>query len=328
MEDENNSKVTIKQIKEFFNYKVITGNEEALSRWVILPDVNRPGLELSGFFVYSEPKRIVIIGNKETEYMKTLEDEFLRSRFEYLTDSYTPCIIITKGNQCHPILKEIAESRNFPILTSSGPTSQVMVDIVGYLDDHLGPQDSLHGVLMSVYGTGVLLTGESGMGKSEIALELIKSNHIFVSDDRVDVIRTHNTLVGRAPELLKGFLEIRGIGIIDVNMMFGASSVIEDSELEFVIYLQKYDPSEEYDRVGIEEQQFKKVLGLDIPMITLPVKEGRAMGALVEAAVTNFRLKQSGYDSAKAFEQNVLNYIKRQNEVNKANKENVEDEEK
>jgi len=316
MENELNTKVRIKQIKDFFSYEVLTGNDEALSRWVILADVNRPGLELSGFFEYSEPKRIVIIGNKETEYMKTLDDEFLRKRFEYLTDSYTPCIIITRGNQCHPILYEIAKERNFPILKTEAPTSQVMVDVVGYLDDHLGPQDSLHGVLLSVYGTGVLLTGESGMGKSEIALELIKSNHIFVADDRVDVIRTHNILVGRAPELLKGFLEIRGIGIIDVNMMFGASAVIEEAQVEFAIYLKKYDPSEEYDRVGIEEKQYMKVLGLDIPMITLPVKEGRAMGALVEAAVTNFRLKESGYDSAKAFEENVLNYIKKQNEEN------------
>lgn len=311
-----NTKVRIQQLRDFFDYEVITGNDEAFSRWVIVADVNRPGLELSGYYEYSEPKRIVVIGNKETSYIKTLDDETLRARFKNITDSYTPCIIITKGNECHPILLEVANERNFPIMRSNAPTNQVMVDVVGYLDDHLGPQDSLHGVLMSVYGTGVLLTGESGMGKSEIALELIKSGQVFVADDRVDVIRTHNTLIGRAPELLKGFLEIRGIGIIDVQKMFGASSVIDENEVDFVIYLKKYDPSEEYDRVGIEEQQFKRVLGLELPMITLPVKEGRAMGALVEAAVTNFRLKQSGYDSAKAFEQNVLDYIKKQNEGN------------
>ena len=314
MENENGSKVRISHIKEFFGYDVLCGDEEALSRWVIVADVNRPGLELSGFYDYSELKRIVIIGNKESGYLKTLDDETLRERFEFITDSYTPCIVITKENECHPILLEVARERNFPILKTTKPTNQVIVDIVGYLDSHLGPQDTLHGVLMSVYGTGVLLTGESGMGKSEIALELIKSNHIFVADDRVDVIRTHNTIVGHSPELLKGFLEIRGIGIIDVNMMFGASSVIEEAEVDFVIALQKYNPSNEYDRIGTGEQQFKRILGLEIPMITLPVKEGRAMGALVEAAVTNFRLKQSGYDSAKTFDQRVMDFIQKKNE--------------
>jgi len=314
--NEVTGKVTIRELKEFFNYNILTGNEDALSRWAIVADVNRPGLELAGFYEYTEPKRIVIIGNKETAYMKTKTDEELRPRFERLTDSYTPCIIITKGNKCHPLLKQMAMENNFPIFTTDAPTYQVMVDIVGFLDDRLGPFDSIHGVLLSVYGTGLLLTGDSGMGKSEIALELIKNGHIFVADDRVDVLRTHNTIVGHAPELLKGFLEIRGIGIIDVQKMFGASSVIDEKEIQFVIYLKKFDPNEEYDRVGNQQEDSLRVLGVDIPMITLPVKEGRAMGALVEAATTNFRLKQTGYDSAKVFEQNVYDFIAKQNKEN------------
>jgi len=313
----NTSRVKIEELKDFFSYDVLTGDENALNRWVIVADVNRPGLELAGYFEHTEPKRIVIIGDKEYSYMNTLDNDTLKSRLEYITDEYTPCIIITKGNECHPILKELAEYRNFPILSTKAPTYQVMVDVVGFLDDRLGPIDSLHGVLMSVYGTGVLLTGESGMGKSEIALELIKNGHIFVADDRVDVSRKHNTIEGKPAPLLKGFLEIRGIGIIDVNMMFGASSLVDAKDVDFVIYLKKFsDNSEDFDRLGIEAEQSMEILGLKIPKITLPVKEGRAMGALVETAVSNFRLKQSGYNSAKIFEQNVINYINNQQKEN------------
>lgn len=310
--DNYQGQVTISQIHDYFKYEQICGDQESLKRWVIVPDVNRPGLELAGFYKHTEPKRIVIIGEKEQAYIKTLTIETQKERFEHITDPYTPCIIITKNKECPEILMNIAKERNFPIFRTEMPTYRCMVDLISFLDAKLAPNDSLHGVLINVYGIGVLLTGESGMGKSEIALELIKKGHILVADDRVDVSRIHNSIVGRAPELLQGMLEIRGIGIIDVAKMFGASAVLERNEVDLVIYLQKYDSKIEFDRVGIEDEKFMNILDVDVPKIELPVKEGRSMGVLVESAVTNFRLKQIGFNSAKEFEKRVLEFIKKQ----------------
>lgn len=309
-------KVTIREIEQYFQFEQLTGNDESLERWVIVPDVNRPGLELAGYYKYTEPRRIVIIGEKESAYINTLDEEVQKERFDKITDGYTPCIIIAHDQKCPEILQEIAEERNFPIFMAKQPTYRVMADLVTFLDEKMAPMDSIHGVLVSVYGKGVLIMGESGMGKSEIALELIRKGHVLVADDRVDIRRVHNTLIGRAPDLLAGFLEIRGIGIIDVAKMFGGSSWMLDDEVEMVIMLEDYDPKKEYARLGNEEQKYMRILGLEVPMMVLPVKEGRSMAILVEAAVTNHQLKERGYDSAKEFEKRVYDFIERQNKVN------------
>ena len=197
-------------------------------------------------------------------------------------------------------------------------TSRLMVDLVSFLDERLAPSDSIHGVLISVYGKGVLICGESGMGKSETALELIRKGHVLVADDRVDVVRVHNSIIGHSPQLLQGMLEIRGIGIIDVAKMFGASALLSSAQIDLVVSLEKFDSSVEYARVGIENEQFMHVLEVDLPKIVLPVKEGRTMAVLIESAVTNFRLKEMGFDSAKEFENRVYDYIEKQNVANAA----------
>ncbi len=306
-------KVTIKEIVASLQYKQITGDEEALKRWVIVPDVNRPGLELTGFYKFSEPRRIVIIGEKEAAYISTLEEGAVLERFDKLTDSYTPCIIFAHRQKCPAKIAEIASSKNFPILETNEPTYQVMVELVTFLDAKMAPVETFHGVLINVYGKGVLIMGESGMGKSELALELIRKGHILIADDRVDISRIHNELIGRAPELLEGMLEIRGIGIIDVARMFGGSSLLREGRIDYVISLDKFETCKEYLRVGNEEQQYKEILGIDVPVIVLPVKEGRNMSVLVESAVTNFQLKERGYNSAKLFEQKVFNHIEDKN---------------
>lgn len=317
---ENNeleAKVTIRDLNEYFKFTQITGDDESLNRWVIVPDINRPGLELAGFYKHTEPRRIIIIGEKEQAYIQTLPPQVQRERFEHLTDAYTPCIVVSKGIECPKVLEEIARYRNFPIFASKLQTYRVMVDLVSFLDERLAEIDSTHGVLISVLGKGVLITGDSGMGKSEIALELIKRGQILVADDRVDCARIHNEIIGHAPELLEGMLEIRGIGVIDVAKMFGASALLNKVKIDFVISLEKFDSSMEYARVGIEEQQTMRILGVEIPKIVLPVKEGRSMAVLVESAVTNFRLKEMGFDSAKEFEQRVYSHIQKQNDANK-----------
>lgn len=306
-------KCLIRDFNDYFKYKQITGNDESLSRWVIVPDINRPGLELTGYYEYTEPRRIVILGAKEINYIKQLDDKTQYARFDQITDGFTPAIVITHNAPCPPVLKEVASSKNFPIFITEQPTYRVMVDIVGFLDDKLSPLDNVHGVLISVFGKGVLITGESGMGKSELALELIRKQHVLIADDRVDVRRVHNSLIGHSPELLKGMLEIRGIGIIAVERMFGASALLEEAPIDVNIHLEKWNDQKEYQRVGNETMEYLKILGVDLPKLTFPVKEGRNLAVLVESAVIDFSLKLRGINSAKDFEQRVYDFIEHQN---------------
>lgn len=313
-------KVMIRELVEYFKFEQVTGNEDSLNRWVIVPDLNRPGLELAGFTKENETKRIIILGDKELAYIDTLDEEVQEQRFHNITDAYTPMIVLSRNREVPRVLRKIADEVNFPIFKSDLPSYRLMVDLVTFLDEKLAPFDNVHGGLLSVYGKGVLIMGESGMGKSEIALELIRRGHVLVADDRVDISRIHNTLVGKSPELLVGMLEIRGIGIIDVSKMFGASSLITKDNIDVVIKLEKYDSSKNYARVGIEEDEYTNILDIDVPTIILPVKEGRSMAVLVESAVTNFALKQAGFNSAKEFDEKVMRYIEAINEKNRREK--------
>lgn len=301
-------KVTIRQIVDFFKFEQLTGNAQALERWTVVPDINRPGFELCGFFKPTEPRRIVVIGNKESEFIETMSMEEQRKRFPMLTDGLTPAIIITKNNALPPILKEIAEANNFPILRTPMETFRLMTNLITYLDEKLAPEDTMSGVLMDVYGSGVLLLGESGMGKSETALELIRNGHVLIADDRVDVQHIHNSIFGHAPELIKGFLEIRGIGIIDVEKMFGAAALSDETEIELVVKLVPYERDAEYNRIGDETHRYTRILGVLVPTVILPITAGRNVAVLVESAVTNFRLAKAGYSSSEEIRDRFRNY--------------------
>ena len=302
-------KCTIRKIKDYFKFEQITGNDESLNRWVVVPDVNRPGLELVGFFDHTEPRRINILGEKEMAYINQMPEDVQRDVFEQLTDSYTPAIILARNYDCPPILFEIAQNKNFPILKTPTITYQLMVDIISFLDKELAETDTLHGVLISVFGKGVLITGDSGMGKSEVGLELIRKGHVLVSDDRVDVKRVHSDIIGFAPHLLKGLLELRGIGIIDVMRMFGASSMLDEARIDFVVYLEKWQDGKAYTRVGMDETSIMIELDIEIPQLEFPVKEGRNLAVLIEAAVTDFNLKERVIDAGAEFDERVYNYI-------------------
>ncbi len=303
--------VTVRQIVEFFKYDRLTGDDKSLDRWTVVPDINRPGFELCGVARPSDPRRIVIIGNKESEYISHMSEQEQRERFPMLTDGLTPLIIITKGNVLPPILKEVAEKQNFPIVGTKSETYRVIADIISYLDEQLALEDTISGTLMSVYGKGVMLTGESGMGKSETALELIRNGHMLISDDRVDVVHFHNTIMGYSPKITKGLLEIRGIGIIDVEKMFGASVLSDRSQIDMVINLVNFDENVNYNRIGDEEDHYTRILGMDIPTIILPVSAGRNMRILIESAVTNFRLQKDGYHSSQEIKQRFSQFVGR-----------------
>lgn len=212
------SEVTVRDIAEKFAWEIVSGDAAALQRPVTLADTNRPGLELAGYFPGTQVKRLVVLGDKEIGYIESEMDEISQRRaFEYLTGPKTPAIVVTNGNPCPPILKEIAKRKNFPICMADNKTSHVIVNVTNYLDELLAESVILHGELIRLYGVGVLITGKSGTGKSEIVLELIQRGHQLVADDRVDIYRIHNQLVGRPTPMIEGFMELRGVGIIDVK---------------------------------------------------------------------------------------------------------------
>ena len=309
MEEQNIVKV--RTLVENFDFIQITGDDASLERPIVIADTNRPGLELAGYFENSQQKRLVILGDKEIAYIATMSVHKQRKSFDFITNEQTPAIIVTKGHKCPDVLKRYAKRKNFPIFLSSSPTYRLIVDIVAFLDEQLATSMCIHGGLLSIYGKGVLIRGESGMGKSEIALELIKRGHLLVADDRVDCYRIHNKIVGKAPELLREMLEIRGICVINVSRMFGVSSVLPKAEINFQVNLEPWKADQDYDRVGIEEKKHENILGIDIPKIVVPVREGRSMAVIIESAVTNYMLSVMGMDSAKEFEQRVLDYIEK-----------------
>ncbi len=306
--------VTVKTLVEHFNsFKQITGDERSLQRKVLVPNVSRPGLELSGFKDHVEKKRILLIGNKETAYIESIDEVSLLDRFDFITADETPMCLVTGGNIVHPLLIKVAKEKNFPVFVSEASTSDITVDIITYLDEALAITTNVHGVLMNVFGKGVLITGESGMGKSEVALELILKGHSLIADDRVDISRVKEQLVGTAPDLIKGMLEIRGIGIIDVTQMFGVRSFLEKETIDFVIEFEKWDNNNEYLRAGVENNLVYETLGVKIPRLVFPVKEGRNLAVLVESGVRDFMLKQRGIDTARIFDERVMKHIEDKN---------------
>ncbi len=307
-------RVRVKEVAEFFGLVQMTGNEDSLKRWIVVPDVNRPGFELAGYFKMTEPRRIVLIGKKEIEYISHLSEEEQRERYPKITDGLTPMLVITKGNECPPVLREIAEEQNFPIFQTNEDTSRFTVDLISFLDEKLAEEDTLHGVLMVIFGVGVLIKGDSGIGKSETALGLIKDGHVLVADDRVDVQKIHNHIHGHCPQLLRGKLELRGIGIVDAQRMYGASCWKPRNRIEMVINLVHFEEQHNFDRIGDSEQAYEEILGVKIPMTVLPVSPGRSTRVLVASAVSNFILKEQGYNSSEEFKKELRAFIQKQAE--------------
>ncbi len=298
--NELNKRVYVRQIKEQLDLEQLTGNDDSLNRWAIAPDINRPGLELSGYLESNDLKRVVILGTKEHEYMSKFDYNTQRARFEIITDSYTPCIILSGEFTPMVSLTDLANAKNFPIFRYEGQTYQLIVDLVSFLSEKLAPTDSLYGVMMNIYGRGIMITGKSGIGKSELALDLINRGHMLVADDRVDVRRVHKSIICEAPAILKRMLEIRGVGIVDVTRMFGANAYLNRCQLDFVIKLVKYDENMENDRLNPINENYD-VLGLEVPMLIVPITEGKSLSVIIEAAVSNYLLSKLGFNSNEDF---------------------------
>ena len=291
--------VTVKTIMKKFNLNCICG-KEGLKRPILVENINRAGMELMGFFEHSDLRRIIVFGNKEINYIYSKTSEELRPAFEFLINEITPCMIITQGNTCPKELKKIAEKRNFPILLCDNSTNKMIIELMYYLNELMAPKMSMHATLLEIYGRGVLLTGASGIGKSEIALELVRRGHRLVADDRVDLVNINKKLTGTCPELTKGVMEVRGIGIINVASMFGISSYKDRQDVDYVIELKLLDENYSFERIDTSDH-FKNILGVYIPNIQIPVSSGRNLADLIEVAVRNELLKAQGIDASKEF---------------------------
>lgn len=299
--------ITIQDFANHFGLLCISGDINSMKRPIKEVSVNRPGLELAGFFDYPRSKRIIFLGNKEMKYISTMSEDAMIKAFEFLLNDTCPGLVICQGHKCPPLLLEMAIERNFPIFLSNRQTNDLNMDTVIYLYDALAPTTSMHASLVEMYSSGVLILGESGIGKSEVTLELIKKGHNLVSDDRVNISSIRGKLYGEAPELLVGMMEVRGIGIVDVTRMFGINTLVKRSEISFAIKLVKLEHGNQLERIG-KQVQYLEVINQKIPMITIPVFPGRSVAELVEVAVTNLKLKQFGYDSSFEFE-NRLNEL-------------------
>ena len=260
--------------------------------------MNRPALQLTGYFEHFDSERVQIVGYVEYTYLETMEKQVKLSVYEELLRHQVPCIIYSKKLSPDPELLEMATEANIPVLQTDKATSAFMAELIRWLNVKLAPCISIHGVLVDVYGVGVLIMGESGIGKSEAALELIKRGHRLVTDDVVEIRKvSDDTLVGSAPDITRHFIELRGIGIVDVKSMFGVQCVRETQNIDLVITLEDWNRDKEYDRLGLEEE-YTEFLGNKIVCHSIPIRPGRNLAIIVESAAVNYRQKQMGYNAA------------------------------
>ncbi|WP_270661749.1 HPr(Ser) kinase/phosphatase [Streptococcus anginosus] len=305
--------VKIKDLLKKVRLNVVYGDEKMLEREITTSDISRPGLEMTGYFDYYTPERIQLMGMKEWSYLMKMTShnryQVLRKMFERDT-----VMIVARDLKVPDEMLKAAKENKIVVLSSRTPTSRLSGEISSYLDSRLAERTSIHGVLMDIYGMGVLIQGDSGIGKSETGLELVKRGHRLVADDRVDIYaKDEMTLWGEPAEILRHLLEIRGVGIIDVMSLYGASAVKDSSQVQLAVYLENYDVNKTFDRLGNNGEEFE-VSGVAIPRIRIPVKTGRNISVVIEAAAMNYRAKEMGFDATKTFEERLTNLISK-NEV-------------
>lgn len=269
-------------------------------------DVNRPGLQIAGFFDYFDPKRIQIYGMVENTYLEQFSSDEKREKFDAFFKRGIPALIVTRDMEIVPEMLEVAQKYKTNILRTKLSTSGFMSAIIAYLNVELAPRITRHGVLVEVYGEGVLILGESGVGKSETAVELMKRGHRLVADDAVEIKRVSSkTLVGSSPEIIRHFIEMRGIGIVDVKKIFGMGAVKDTEKIDLIINIEPWQRDKQYDRLGLTDN-YTNILGIDIPSLTIPVRPGRNLAVIFEIAAMNNRQRRMGYNAAEALNNRLL----------------------
>ncbi len=286
--------------------ELIHGTENYTDIPITIADVNRPSLQLAGFFDYFDPCRIQILGKVEYTYLQDLTPEERLKRLAALFEKGIPAMVVTRDLPIFPELLECAKRYNTTLLRSHEVTSQFMSDLILSLSVWLAPLTTMHGVLVEVFGEGILLVGESGVGKSETAIELVKRGHRLVADDAVEIKKvSRKTLVGSSPEIIRHFIELRGIGVIDVKRIFGIGAVKDTENINLVIHLEPWQAGKQYDRLGLDTFT-TDIMGIQVPSLTIPVKPGRNLAIIIEVAAMNHRQKKMGYNAAEELNRRLM----------------------
>ncbi|MBQ6874027.1 MAG: HPr(Ser) kinase/phosphatase [Clostridia bacterium] len=291
--------VSLKKIIDDHGFEALYLPMEAQEIMITSPDVNRPGLVFSGYEDFFDPSRINFLGLSEIEFLNQMSDIIRRVRLERFMEKKPVAVVITRNLKCPEEILELAPKYGVPVLLTSDTTSRCMAAIIAYLNIELAERITRHGVLVEVYGEGVLILGDSGVGKSEAAIELIKRGHRLIADDAVEIRKTTaKTLVGSAPDNIRHFIEVRGIGVINARRLFGIGSVKISEKIDMIVKLENWDSEKNYDRLGLENE-YDEVLGIKIPRTTVPVKPGRNVALIIEVAAMNNRQKKMGYNGAR-----------------------------
>ncbi|MDR4433153.1 HPr(Ser) kinase/phosphatase [Bacillus tequilensis] len=302
------AKVRTKDVMDQFNLELISG-EEGVNRPITMSDLSRPGIEIAGYFTYYPRERVQLLGKTELSFFEQLPEEDKRQRMDSLCTDVTPAIILSRDMPIPQELIDASEKNGVPVLRSPLKTTRLSSRLTNFLESRLAPTTAIHGVLVDIYGVGVLITGKSGVGKSETALELVKRGHRLVADDCVEIRQEdQDTLVGNAPELIEHLLEIRGLGIINVMTLFGAGAVRSNKRITIVMNLELWEQGKQYDRLGLEEETMK-IIDTEITKLTIPVRPGRNLAVIIEVAAMNFRLKRMGLNAAEQFTNKLADVI-------------------
>ena len=292
--------VPLKTIAQEHNLKVLHASKDYETKKIVTYDVNRPAMQLAGFYNYFDPARIQIIGRVESTYLDTLSDADRLAAFERFMQYDIAALVICHGVQPFPECMEAAEKYDRSVFITPEDTSEFQAGLISSLRSHLAPRTTMHGVLVEIYGEGVLLTGDSGIGKSETALELIKRGHRLIADDAVEIKKVgRDRLVGDAPEMIRYYMELRGIGVVNVRRIYGIGAVKPESGIDLVVHLEPWEEGKAYDRLGLTSES-EVILGVEIPRVTIPVRPGRNLAVILELAAMNNRQKKLGYNAAEA----------------------------
>ena len=301
-------RVSIRQLSEELKLNIVHMPKDK-EYYVYTQDINSPGLQFAGYFEHFAFDRIQIVGISEYNFFSNINDQVRRDVLDKFFSYDIPALIVARGLEVKPDVIEFAKKYNRVILTTSKNTTRVINSLSNYLDSMLAPRTTMHGVLVDLYGIGVLIKGPSSIGKSETALELVQRGHRLVADDAVDIKKVDETiLLGQAPELLRHFLEIRGIGIIDVRSLYGVGAVKNSKSIDIVAYLEEWDENKYYDRLGLDKE-YEEILGVKVEKLVVPVKPGRNTAMVLEVAAMNFRQRGMGYDAAQEFNKKLSKLI-------------------
>ena len=308
-----NYSVALTELVKEFNLEVVYASTDYESIRLTVEDVSRPGLQLAGYFDHFEPMRLQILGNVEVSYIQKETPEERAAIFDQFFSYKPPALLYARNFPVDPQCLEMARKHSITILRSGEATASLASSIITFLRSALAPRITRHGVLVEVYGEGLLLMGDSGVGKSETALELLKRGHRLIADDAVEIRKLSNTsLVGTAPELIRNYIELRGIGIINVAKLFGMGAVRTENEINLVVNIVPWNTQEPYDRLGLEDQS-PEILGVQIPVNTIPVTAGRNLAVILEVAAMNNRQRKLGYNPAKEFSDQIDNHFNQMN---------------